>query len=709
MPTFGERIRYTKNKISSFVNGITADGTDVIPEKGDELVGVYIGSLWEDGKNYYENAFADSKSIRLLQRNPQEFIKACKELENGNDWEVWGHRNANDGEQELTDGLIGDQIRTRNSFLNGNWHDVIIAPNIKGINEIFDQERKATDWGKNMRKATKSMQMFGGVWLESCLDRTENPEGLARENVLRPLSFYLTPEARSIDKRDGNWYAVHSEQVNGQYVKETYPRINLQVLASTAQTARPSFIGSQTLKNYTHTRMYNKIRCYFDDPTLEEIPFSQEEFDIRIADIIQGADVQPTKDDNHKKYITSYIDFLEEREKFYNGLIEQKQDTSVDTENLAMLFDVIEEQIALHQQAQEDAQKNVPEEERIPAGKRKKYPFGRYVVTINDEVAEDKPNPYQFEWRRLFHYIANEEVPERVDGRGDVEILMPTAKISDTMLSRFADMGLQATPKPWFHETERKNFIKDGYNNNPLKPGFYTDRAPVYPSPNNTAANSFLQAYQINQGSSVRKLGVNDITYGDAPSSVTSGDQADTLLDQNSVVIKGEANQNISDAVEDMVETRLMIWKTFYTNPRPYFIGGKIEMITLSEHLMMVETGTDGQATYKEIPAIQVTVRPDSNFPYRWESQMATLTKFADMTYPDETPLIPKQIFLDMLAEKFPVLKNQEYQLQSQAMQIGMQVMQQQQAQAQEKQDVLAHAEAQAQKKLSTNLAQEAV
>ena len=116
-------------------------------------------------------------------------------------------------------------------------------------------------------------------------------------------------------------------------------------------------------------------------------------------------------------------------------------------------------------------------------------------------------------------------------------------------------------------------------------------------------------------------------------------------------------------------------------------------MLALADYLRYETVDEGGQPTMRKIPALQISVRPESNFPFKWENSMATLSKYSGLTYPDGTPVVPMQVIQKMLAEKFPIIDNPQYKIESEAMRIGMEVMKQQQAAAAEaekqKQDVL--------------------
>ena len=372
----------------------------------------------------------------------------------------------------MVDGEAQDQIRARNAFLNANWHDVTITPNLKGVNEIFDSERKDTDWGRNVRQWTRHMQNFGWVWVKSYLDKSRIHTASQRRKPAA-LSFYWTPECMTIKKKDGCWYVVHGEKITGQWIKENRPNFKIEEI-SADDNKSPRMIGLKQpgITTYEKTRFFDKMEVYLDDAALEEIPFDPEEFNARVAALMQPI-TNPTdpqkkvfpnaEEDNHPKWIKAYQDWLDERTKFWQEQEEKGLMTPEDVAYANKVVDLVDQQIILHQEEMD--QSDLPEDMQLPDGKRQKYPFGRHIETISGKVSIDEPNPYEFEWRRLFHYIANEQLPERVDGRGDAEILWNTEKNLSTQLSHMGDDELlNGHKKAWFpfgrESRNRENWLR---------------------------------------------------------------------------------------------------------------------------------------------------------------------------------------------------------------------------------------------------------
>ncbi len=698
------KITETYNNLKTRLKSVFTDTDDFSgkpPKAGDPKVANYVSLLWTDGQKAFENAFSSSKDVKNFGfTSPEDFYNACLKLEGGRHYEVYPSRTATDGtidnswKQELVDNEIQKQIRAKKSHITANWHDIVISPNELHLNEVFDQERKITDWSEHVREWVAYAQTFGDVYVRSILNKTENPFGIADEIICAPGSVFRTPKAKSIKKIDGCWYVVHGHEVNDNWVSENYPKFEMTA-SDIGQKPRFWQIDKEYKDtNYSTTKILNMVEVFCDDSSLEEIPFDQSDFDQRIgqimADVKNNVDpyingqplaeisVAPKETDNHKKFIKAYLNWLEEKTGFYEKAATEAfnnggQFLPEDRVVMDLVADAIEEQVNMH-----EGMKNP--DPKIPDGKRKKYPFGRYIVTFDGRIAEDVPSYYEFDWRKLFHYLPNEKVPLRIDGRGDVEILWQDNKVIDTMLSRFADDALLATyRKPWLKVTEKDKIDEDGYSTNPLKPGYYQDQPPVFPTsqPN----QGYLEGYRIYKTGVKEPLAINNVTRGESSFSGESGAHAEALINQNTVMVTGELNQNLNDFIERVVETRIELWKQFYTEPRAFVIDGQQVELVLAEYLrQMPVTDKDGNVTYKEIKSFQVSVRPDSNFPNRTEAEVNTLISLSKVMNEDGVPIVPSNMILDYLSARFPSLKvDGKYRKELQLIAIGKQALQQQQ------------------------------
>jgi hypothetical protein len=523
----------------------------------------------------------------------------------------------------------------------------------------------------------KHMSVLGQVDVKSFLDRRLDPRGLANEMVCKHGSVLFSPFSTS--KWDA-WYGMHCQSVTGQYVKDYFPDFKLEDAARVDMEFQKSmsFSPGTEAQDTAYTHQYALIECYMDDRALEDVPFSQDEFDARVAAILEGVpEAKAEQDDNHKKWVEAYLAFLSERVGLSNRLREKGEFTPEDDQLLDQMVGVIESEIKAHI--------TMSEETLAPAGKRFKYPNGRLVVTIDGKVAQDESNPYGFEWRMLFHRGKNEEVPGRDDGRSDVEILWNVNKHIDQNLSRFQDAAIiQGQPKPYYHENDRVTVEKDGFSNDPTVPGYYSQNPPTFPK--GQVPTEYLQLVETSKMSAQKKLGISEVTFGKAPTSSASGDMVEALINQNQVLITGEANQSLNDMIEDMIETRMAMMKQFYVEPRVYMIGGTEQTVVVSRILSTRMVEENGAQVEKDVPSIEVKVLPESNVPMRWERDVALLTRVSQsVAYPDGMPVIPPDMILDLMAQRFPDLApGGKYRTQNALAQIGAQVVQRQQAMAEQ-------------------------
>ena len=664
-------------------------------ERNREDLSQFIDKMWEDAKRYYDEAFAASASTRTFgtarYTTPKEFWRACDMLAAGNHWEVWGRRNGDPGtkwKQELVDNEIGDQLRVRTATLTAAYHDIKVSPNIRFINDVLDQERKATAWAANVRSMVKRMTHYGHVWVESFIDRSLDPRGNASERICDPGSVLLNPFAKSISPNDGCWYLTHLENVNDKWIDankhlfvKSFDLSKVMQGSERARYLRSTSMMSE-MKTFSATKIYDKLVTFADDDTIETIPFSKEEFAERITLLEQGENPPALQTDNHLEFIASYQTWLQEKQ----DLLSMQQQTGQvieETQNeVGALSEVVGQLIEDHERLMDASP--------LKPGKRYKYPYGRFMVKLGQELAIDMPNPYGIPWRDLWHYAANEDVPtahgNRLDGRSDIEILWETNKSIDVALSRFADAALlYAFPKPWFNEQDKAN-LEAEYDTDPTKPGFYAVHEPKFPKPE--PPGEYLKLYSQQKQNAKQKLGINEVTYGSPPTSNASGDLADILLRQNMSLVSGEANTQLNDIIEDIVETRILLWRNFYTEPRLFTVNGVTKALVLSEELSSIPVELeDGRTEHVPLDRIEVTVRPYSNFPMKWENEVALVSNLVG-TVKDAAgnPMVPVEMLLDIISERYPSLgRNGEYRQMSEATQVGMEVIKREQAAATQK------------------------
>jgi hypothetical protein len=158
-------------------------------------------------------------------------------------------------------------------------------------------------------------------------------------------------------------------------------------------------------------------------------------------------------------------------------------------------------------------------------------------------------------------------------------------------------------------------------------------------------------------------------------------------LRQSTSVITGEMARNLNDLVGNIHEAKIEMYRNFYTEDRLWIINGRQEILNLSEVL-------------KKYPKFQIRVRPNSNAPNQWESDLAFALELMKTPSPDGSPLIAQEFIYDLLGQKYPELaQGGKYYVLSQATKIGMQVINQQKQKEAENAQVLGQAKSQLQSK----------
>ena len=681
------RIDTAGETVNKFLSNLSGDPTpgDRKPE-GDSGIGSWVKDLYDEAQKYYSQKFAETKDSRFNSiSDPISFLEAVQKLEAGNDWDVIGHRNKDQNEtwkQEIVDPEIQRQIRVKSAYNTSEWHDIVITPNVSGISDILDQERSETDWGQAWKERVKMALMYGGCHIMSILDKDENPDGIATEVTAEPNSVFYNPYAKSKKKSDGCWYVVWAKMENADWVKK-----NSDIPVSELSSASGGYIEKflfqtrKTTQDFSHTKLYPVIHCYMDDDTTEFIPpeewaHNPKETQLEFATMLEGGSIKASPDDNQYRHVEEHKAQMQS----IHDLAQKKQedgDLSPDEINeLQSQVSKLDDHIQEHSGFMQDPSIN---QRRT----RPKYPNGRYILTICDKVAEDIPNPYLMPWRMLVHNLPNEKVPGRLDGRGVPEILYPDEKAADMALSRNADLALLQTPKPMLPISEKNRPDQDGYDNDPTKPYYFNQQPPQYRPVPSMPAN--IESYTIHKNNLRDALGIDKVSMGQSTGSHSSAKKEQFLASQNAMIVQGELNQNLNDVIRDVIQTRLEMYKLFYKRPRTWFIGGKPTVVNLSRALSVMQvTDEKGNVTEAPIQSFQVFVKPESNFPYKWEKEINELLQFYSVQKPDGTPLIAVDAIIDMLESKYPRLAL--YRQMDKATAIGMQILKQQQEQAEKDQ-----------------------
>jgi hypothetical protein len=650
-----------------------------IPAEGDSTVPNYVDALWKDSKDWRIRSFDN----RMEYNDPFEFWRDARRLETGLHWEVWGKRNAGDEDkwkQEIVDDEISNQIRVRKSYLTANWHDISVLPNLKNFTTILDQERGKTKWGDKMIQTVHRGLNEGMACLKTILDRTVDPDGLANEILIDNAGIFPTPYSYGINKLDGTWYLIHAELQSVQQIKNEFPHADDiqfdQVQEEIAKYLRID-LDTTTPQTYVHTKLVPVMRLYMDDPKSVRAPHDQEQIDLEHQALQNGHDPQVDDVDNHVEHVKQHLDWLD-----------AMHQTEPQDSKEAELRDAQTELMAMHV---EDHHKAVQKKRMLglSPGVYQKYPLGRIITVAGGVLMDDRPNPFPMDWRKLFHFWYCEKLPNSWWGRGVPEILWNTNRVEDTMLSRTADIALTVgMPKQYFDIQDKDNVETQGINNDPLQPGFVS-KPPVFRT--GQAPRENMEIYQAMKTNAQKTQAVSGVNYGQAQNAQQSGKLVETLLQQSQVIISGEANQRLNETIEEIIEARIELYKVAYKEPRFYFINGQPQAIVLSDLLSKWNVVTPGgEMKEQEIPAFSITVRPNSNFPQRFEYQLAFLLQLAQTPSPDGTPLVPREAILDIVANLYPQLgRDGEYYKMSEALKIGMQVIAQQEQKQKEDQKTM--------------------
>lgn len=674
------KINSAKYKIGDWFSQIFGGYSDEVPKEGDEAgVAQWVKNL------YKESSLWRAKSLqgRLGYSDPQKFWEMCRKLEMGAHWDVWGHRNLGEVDkewhQELVDEEIGNQIRVKKSHMTANWHDIVIMPNLANVNEILDQERKTTHWGDTIQQAVMQGLTEGTSIIKSVFDKSEDERGLSCEEVCDNQSIFPTPFSVGFRKVEGCWYVIHATMKTTQQILDDYPGIERSELTQVTKELAKN-VSSKTdydAQGMILTQIVPHMELWCDDATLIPVKADAEEISLEHEAILIGHAPEVAADQDHGAHVSSHVGFLdslqsgprdETTQEFYSAVVE-----------LIILH------IGEHQKAAEAKVK-----EGIPIKKTPKYPNGRLIVLVGDSlVARDSPSPWNFDWRRCFNKWEPERLKGHFWGRGVAEILYNSNFAKDSALSRHADSGLTTSmPKVYFNIADKENVEEQKFTNDPTHPLFLT-QAPTIRQGSPAIEN--MEIYKIFDANTSKALGVSDISYGEVPSAQASGKLVEILRQANSIVITGEGNLRLSDLIEDVIETRLMMWRQYYTEPRYYFINGTPRAINVSKLLTTYKTRTEtGEELEKEIPEFQVKVRPNSNFPQQFENEFAFLLQLMETPSPDGAPLVPREAILDVLAQRYPQFgRDGEYYRLSEATARGLQVLQQEQAKAEAEQKTL--------------------
>lgn len=647
--------------------------------------GLRLGSASGDGKDS-----ATSTSIS----GPAQFWLNCRRLENGNHWDVWGSRYSKPGDEwkaELVDDEIGNQVRVKKAHLLGAWHNLTVFPNIQNIDQILYWERVYTGYQNMLNTVLSQGLTEGTVFAETFYNTDIGRDGYIDELVLDNEGVLLTPGARGIEVKDGNWYFMHCCYLPKRYVVSKYGLEDVSLTSYTQDfykkiTPVGDIIQMQDTFNFSWNQDVPCMKLYFDDYAMEPIPFDQMEVDTENAVMSHPteADIpEPLTEQNHRRHVKAHIEFLQQLEDTLNG----KEGELTPKEVIE--YETIVQRVQAHIQLHKEAAELYEQYTGYKAGTRRKYPHGRFILWIGGQLVYDDPVEFGFDWRLKFHKYTPEEKAKEVWGRGIPESLWNTNKNLDLMLSRIADVALLHGMPKTFYDIANKDMHKDpeaGPTNDPQEPEYFVGQPPVFRQAQ--ASQDNYQIYNSMKVNAEKKGGVNDVSYGESPTKQASAELADSLMQQNQILVTGEPNQNLDLFVTSTIRARLLMMRVYYKKPRVYEIDGKFQVVNVKKILStFTQTDENGQPEEIPIPEFLVEVKGGSNLANQWEADLSRLVAMASQPLADGAPIIPREAVLDHLAERYPkfAVGAQYYQM-SQATQIGLRVMAEQQKKAEEEQ-----------------------
>lgn len=663
-------------KVKYFINREDEVLTYFSPKEPDK-VSAWAWELYNDALSYREDEFRRTIGRQFNFSNLDQWYRALELIYNGDHWSVWGTRRRDPikdtWKAEEVDDEVTDQMRVRLAHILAQWRQITITPNVNNSEELLDHENRITGWDKMLTELILRTQVYGEAWVRSFLDTSTYFYPVANEKVCRIGSILLSPYATGIESSEGCSYIIEASMVTGQQIKADFPDIDLGELSQGTTSQFDSLLAARLYydktTSYKHTKIFPKLEIFMDDPTVEDAPFDKEKFDAALRMLLSGEVVPVNKyEDNHAEYVKHYQEYLDELAEIAEQQVNEGTLTEEDQQLAEDKADIIVAQINKHIEA--------AEESGFKAGKRPKYPFGRHIIVIGNKVVWDKPNEYKFDWRNLFTRVVNESVPERLFGRGDVEIMWNVQKGLDESMSRLLDLTLASgIAKKARHISDKKIVEETGDTNNPDDIDWFNTQPPTYtkaPPP------SELLQYYIRQKENARaqKLGITAISRGSSLGANASGDLAEVLAAQNDVVIRGQLSDNLDDAIARLVETKLLILKQFGTHPRIITIGGVETVVVPSDMLQTTKVMVDGEPVTVPIDKFEVHVNSPGQFD-KWRNEITLLTALQkSLIYPDGTPAIPVEALLDKLSERYPHLgANGKYRTLNKLVQIGLQTI----------------------------------
>lgn len=677
-----EKIRARQTELSEKVQRLLNPDLDEqfnpcpIPTESDPTVAQYITDLYLDGLEFKRKYFKATEHMRPklpsgLSFGFEDWRKHCESLAKGRNFDVWGRR-AEDWMQERVDGEIPRNMHVRRDHITSNWHEIELNPNVKGIADIFDQERKKMGWKDWIEMLVGTTQTYGYVVNEIVIDYTLHPDGQIKNVVRMPDQIMRTPESASFEKSDGCTYVVVLDSVNDKQIREQFPDLDFTTLKTVTDIQNEIHSNRKNNEStYKHTRFYPKLRAFLDDNSIEQIPFdeqAQAEMTDELSRMLDGELIQAQPTQHHIEHIKAKLGAVDN---LLSVQPESEDDEIMGEAIAAAHLDNVEQHVDHILNAETDLEAQ---------GLRRKYPHGRYICQIGGQVVHDMPNPYEVPWRVLFRELQNQRVVNRIDGEGDPEIMFTEAYQADMQLSRIEDLSILQMPQVYRPIADKTISGEDVNDNNPRRIRYTTGQ--VY-TVQGEAPTAQLELYKIAKENSQRDRGVNDISYGNQPPAGTPARLISLVQSQNQTIITGELDRNLREFLEDVVEGMFEVMKVIYNQNRQYIINGQYVEVNVAELLKVYEVKdpATGVVVKKPLPKIEVTVKPGSNYPNQWERRLAFLVEMSQTKDETGLPLVPSAAIYDQMAIQYPEFaEGGKYRHMNEATAIGMQILAQEQA-----------------------------
>ena len=647
----------------------------------------FVQQLFDEGLRYESDHFGESSALRLslgpsntLGSSPEGYRLACENLVAGNLWEVLGHRNQAEKDKwksEVVEGLTQRNMRIRGSYISSTWHDITIVPNVQYINDIINEERGAVGWSKFIGEYRDVAQRYGSSLARVFFEDDEDG-GHVRMAVVKPGTCVRSPNSSSFAERDGCTYVVQGTMINQHQLRRYYP--DQIETAQSSNTLTNKFNPPVINKGqYQHTKMYAKLELFMDDETMIERPVTPDEeaeLNQELQALALGTPVERKEGQNSKIHVKAKTEALSN----FLSSVDEGQMSPEDGDFANQAAEAFALNIDQHVQAMDAG-------DPASMGLTPKYPFGRYICSVGGQIDEDTQNPYMVPWRSLFQELKNENVYGRNDGRSDPEIYFHDEKTASRSLSQFLDTVVVSMPKRYrgIEDKENKATNAEVEDNDITAVGYYVSRPPV--SISGQVSQYSLEMRKVAVDKAQISQGINSISIGGEPTNQSSGFQTQLLQRQNEVQVSGELDGNMRTAIENIVETMISLYKVFYAEPRIYTINGVKTVVNVQRMLTQVP-GKDenGQPTILQNPRFEITAKPFSNYPNRFEVELATIAQIYGMKDEMGAPIIPVKAIYDVLAMKYPqAAPGGEWARLSEATRIGMQVLAEQKAMEQQK------------------------